>query len=492
MDRDKNGAFQVLRKAPKALTVTAIAGLRAGQTLADGAIRPGLGSLKIRRRATTTGTVIEWLFEWSREAKTARQSLGRYSATDAPGALTMKQARDEARRLQDLIKNGENPLAKRELEREARRIEQATVLAQSREAAQKTFGAMLDAYVASLKQRDKADSAYDAGNIFKNHVQTPFPDLWALPGASISPEHISRILTRLVGPDVPNKKGRTAVKLRSYMAAAFALALGASLDPMSPSAAAGFGVVSNAASAVPVKKMASSFNKAGERVLSTDEFRHFLAYLAVAPSTLPRLVLQLQVATGGQRLQQLLRLRHANIGPDTLTLFDPKGKRTHARAHVLPMTPEISEVLTAIAALRPTREDDDATTGELPAEEPDEIFASASGAVVVPESLSTVVREISDAMLANNHATQPFRAGDIRRTIETMMAGELRISKDVRAQLLSHGLTGVQDRHYDKGQHLAAKAAALRQWNAYVADTCIGTPAGDNVVGLASKRSKRA
>ena len=65
---------------------------------------------------------------------------------------------------------------------------------------------------------------------------------------------------------------------------------------------------------------------------------------------------------------------------------------------------------------------------------------------------------------------------EIRRTVETMLAETetLMISKDTRAQLLSHGLSGVQARHYDKGNHLPAKTDAMRKWNDFVADLCIG------------------
>jgi hypothetical protein len=70
-----------------------------------------------------------------------------------------------------------------------------------------------------------------------------------------------------------------------------------------------------------------------------------------------------------------------------------------------------------------------------------------------------------------------FSVGDNSRTVETVLAETLCVSKDTRAQLLSHGLTGVQDRHYDKGVHLAAKTAALRAWNDYLADLCIGASA---------------
>ena len=51
-------------------------------------------------------------------------------------------------------------------------------------------------------------------------------------------------------------------------------------------------------------------------------------------------------------------------------------------------------------------------------------------------------------------------AGDLRRTVETRLAAE-GISKDVRAHLQSHGLGGVQSKHYDRHDYLAEKRAAL-------------------------------
>jgi integrase len=459
--------------------------------LADGAIRPGAGSLKVRKRITAGGVVTEWLFEWNREGKTTRQSIGRYSVTEAENCLTLPQARAEAARLQSSIKVGEDPAAQREIDRAEKKAQQATMVAKVREAAEKTLKAMLDAYVAALRDKGKDGTAYDVENMFTNHVERAFPDLANMPAAQITPEHVSRILTRLVGTDVEAKKGRTALKLRSFMSAAFKLALGASTDPMAPAAAAGFGLTYNPAAAVPAGKMAAAFNRPGDRVLSVDELRHYLAHVAALPSTLTRLALQLQVVSAGQRFQQLLRIRHEDVNGQTFVLLDPKGRRSQPRQHVLPLVPEIAEILDELRAINPVENGE--TTALL--------FASRGGGPVAPETLSNTVQEISIAMIntlvktdggeAKSQAIAPFRGGDIRRTIETMLSETLRISKDTRAQLLSHGLTGVQDRHYDKGQHLDAKRAALRAWNDFVADQCIGdakgfdgdltlaTPAGD-------------
>ena len=50
------------RTVGKPLTSAAIAGMKPGQILADGAIDTGSGRLKIRKRQTKAGSVSEWLF----------------------------------------------------------------------------------------------------------------------------------------------------------------------------------------------------------------------------------------------------------------------------------------------------------------------------------------------------------------------------------------------------------------------------------------------
>lgn len=53
---------------------------------------------------------------------------------------------------------------------------------------------------------------------------------------------------------------------------------------------------------------------------------------------------------------------------------------------------------------------------------------------------------------------------DLRRTAETHMAA-LGISSDVRAQIQSHGLGGIQARHYDRHDYMPEKRAALEKWS---------------------------
>jgi integrase len=468
------------RTVGKPLTTAAIAAMKPGQLLADGGIDTGAGRLKLRKRQTQTGSVSEWLYIYWGGEKGKRVTIllngkaSRYSPKEQEGYLTIAQAREIARKLQADVHAGTDPAIQRELEKASTQKAQAAAINKLKDSKAKTLEALMDAYVSSLEAKGKAKSAYDVENLVKNHISTPFPALAVTPASDVSALDVSKILARLVGPDVAVKKGRTALKLRSYMAAAFKLAMGAELDPMAPLDAVGFELKVNPAAAVPATKMAAAYHSVGERTLSVDELHHYLRRLEALPSEMHRLALELQIMAGGQRMQQLLRLTRADLSTETFTLYDPKGKRAQPRTHVLPLLPELSERIEKLKELSPVSERN--VTGSL--------FASTGGSVINAETLSGVVQKISKDMVAAKESATPFRGGDIRRTCETMMAGALGIHKDTRAQLLSHGLSGVQDKVYDKGSHLSSKTVALQAWNGYLNAVRQGQTKASNVVQL--------
>ena len=82
---------------------------------------------------------------------------------------------------------------------------------------------------------------------------------------------------------------------------------------------------------------------------------------------------------------------------------------------------------------------------------------------------------------------EAFNVRDIRRTVETMLAG-LGISKDTRAQLLSHGISGVQAAHYDQHTYTDEKRAALVAWEQRLAEIATGKQAA-NVVQMNRKKA---
>ena len=87
------------------------------------------------------------------------------------------------------------------------------------------------------------------------------------------------------------------------------------------------------------------------------------------------------------------------------------------------------------------------------------------------------------ADISASRGGEAFDLRDIRRTVETMLAA-LAISKDIRAQLLSHGISGVQAAHYDRHTYTDEKRAALLAWERKLKAVRLAEPAPSNVVRL--------
>jgi hypothetical protein len=71
------------------------------------------------------------------------------------------------------------------------------------------------------------------------------------------------------------------------------------------------------------------------------------------------------------------------------------------------------------------------------------------------------VRAVADAMeQAGELEKGRFTVGDLRRTVETRLSA-VGLQPSEMAQLQSHGLGGVQQRHYNKHDYLQEKRSAL-------------------------------
>ena len=158
----------------------------------------------------------------------------------------------------------------------------------------------------------------------------------------------------------------------------------------------------------------------------------------------------------------------------TLRLWDGKGRRTQAREHLLPLAPQAAAL---VARLVDRAKGMESANAKAEGRSPD--FAglwlfSTRGRVPMTETTpGKRATEISASM-----GGEPFDLRAIRRTCETMLAA-LGISKDIRAQLLSHGISGVQAAHYDRHTYADEKRAALVAWEARMQAiiTCKDLPA---------------
>lgn len=160
-------------------------------------------------------------------------------------------------------------------------------------------------------------------------------------------------------------------------------------------------------------------------------------------------LLRFHLLTGGQRVEQLGRLTVADFdrAASAVSLEDPKGRRSTPRRHVLPLVRPALEALEVMTAPGLGPYLFTITGGETGA-----VYSTAQ------HRLSRVVSTMHEA---GELPGGPFTMGDLRRTVETRLA-EAGVSLEIRAQLQSHGLGGVQSRHYDRADYLAQKREALQ------------------------------
>lgn len=394
------------------------------------------------------------------DGRTVRHSLGIHGQPTADGIpLTADRARDLA-----MVKLGELTSGK-DLNAEKKALAQTRDDAKAHRAAAAayTLKALCEHYVAHQKGRGK-ESWQDAQNLFKLYVcgdeKHPPSEFSGLPARELT----ARQATALLRGVVEQGKLRTAAKLRAYLRAAYALAQGADTNAEAPAGLVLFNIETNPIASTGAL---SSGNKTRDVVLTETELGKAMRLLAQRladgyDDALAAILLSVQL--GGQRLAQVLRLAPDDVDVEggTVTLWDGKGRRKTARKHVLPIPKAAAPLVETILA---NRRGDEWVFGDK---------AAATTPDTVARKGGELLRE------ATGREVQPR---DLRRTAETVMAS-MGISKDLRAQIQSHGLGGVQDRHYDRHDYLGEKRKALEAWNKRLQALAEGKPAASNVKTL--------
>ena len=436
------------------VTVKALRTLAPKVWLSDGGPR-GAGTLVFRR---TNGVTRAYYRYTQPDGSRYALPLGHYDEDGANG-LTLAQARTKAGELSKLYLSGEKDVrayldaieADRKAALAAERTAQAEAAAQVEAGQRYTLSALCKAYVAALEAQGKTKSARDVRSAFNVHVASQYPILAKTPAKDITPQQVAAMVrtVREAG------KERTAGVLRSYLRAAFAMAIRAPFDSAVTSDMAGFGIEMNPADPIPTIPV-----RAGHRTLSAAELRDYLAALT---DDLPDLALKLAVRAGGQRMSQLLRARVADYNKDTQTLrlWDSKGKRREPREHLVPLAPKGAALVSQLIE-RAQRKSARSDSTESARHMNPSLWLSTGGATMAETTPGKRLAEIAAVI-----QVEPFNLRDVRRTVETMLAG-MGVSREIRAQLLSHGLGGVQAVHYDRHSYIDEKRAALRAWEAHL------------------------
>ena len=388
------------------------------------------GSLEARKLASGAVT-----FYWrvTINGKTAREVIGVYDPSAPPKSLqptskgysivaAMRAAEAlAAQHHANLDKGGFAGVkaAAKEAEDKAR--------AAKLEAAQFTLQALLTDYCDHLEALGRV-AHKDARSIFRLHVLEAWPKIAALPANQVTGEQIADMMRRTIELG----KARTSNKLRSYMRAAYQTAKAARSKPSIPVKFKSYNVTHNPGADTEPDESA---NKADMRPLSAEELRSYWQAIKAAPG-FRGAVLRLHLLTGGQRIEQLVNLRTENVTGDSIMLFDGKGRPGKPpRPHTIPLIP-----LAAAALL--------------------ECRPKGTFAISTDEGKTHLAATTLSAWAVEASTLPDFQAKRIRSGVETLLASA-RISSDIRGRLQSHGIAGVQARHYDGHDYMDEKRQAL-------------------------------
>lgn len=379
-----------------------------------------------------------------------RDSTGRYDdlplgsfAAEGNTGMTLKAAKSKARALSDRYRDGIRDLRQvmsaevREGERQREAaIREAEVEAATQRA---TLGALLMAYVSQL-ERDGKSSKRSVERAIERNVKVAWPALWETPAERVTADDLLSVIAKLANEG----KLREAAKLRAYIRAAFAAAIRARQDARALPALRDLRLTANPARDLVTITGAS---QARERALSVAELRAYWKRIS-ALSDPAGAMLRFHLLTGCQRIEQLGRLTVTAYDSDVtaVRLRDGKGRRTTPRAHDVPLVPAAVEAMQRMQG---------GVLGPF-------LFTVNGGeAGAAYATAQHRLRDVVNAMTTAGELEKGiFTLGDLRRTVETRLAAE-GVSAEARAQLQSHGLGGVQARHYDRHDYLTEKRRAL-------------------------------
>lgn len=390
------------------------------------------GALQARKLASGA---VQLYWRYSLAGKTSREPIGVYDPSAPPKKLEptprgygIAAALEKCRELAGVHAARADTGGLREAKVEKRKAFLAQKVADV-EKSTRTLQKLLDAYVAHLKGQGRR-SHVDANQIFKRHVTEAWPAVAEAPAVDLTPDQVLDMLRRLIEAG----KGRTANKLRSYLRAAYQCALDVRTTASIPVVFKAFGVVFNPAAQT---RRSAQFDRADKRPFSKSELRAYWKLICDRPGS-EAAMLRLHLLTGGQRIEQFVKLRWADVGDDALTIFDAKGRPGQGpRPHQIPLLRQARADLTALK-----RE------GE---------FAISTTAGKKPVSVRTLA---GWAHAVVGGSIEGFQLKRIRSGVETLLAAH-GVSREVRGHLQSHGLAGVQARHYDGHDYMPEKRMAL-------------------------------
>lgn len=439
---------------PLSLSSLAAASKRAAKTQKDVWLSDQTGYRGVGRLvARVSGHSTLFYFQHTKAHKRTRVLIGRFHQSTRAGFLTLDKAREAALMLSAQHRPGDQgPSITPPMGAQTGPVPDAVV-----ENPAVSLRALCEAYTEHLRANGQS-SARQVANAFKLYVLSH--PLAAKAANALSMQEAGSFLRALVNAG----KGHTAMQLRSYLHAAYEMAVTSQGDAYAPEAMCAMGITHN-----PIKdtKPLSKYSKARTRHLNEKEMGGLLRRLTAqvrdddqsSRGMSARAVL-LNVRLAGQRGMQLMSVPMTDADLDrtpapSVLLHDAKGARDVARPHLLLVEGPAQRHLRWFHA----RSDRLGSRW---------LFASVDPTVHIRQGdLSKCVNGIANDMLRTGESQTMFQFSDLRRTAETLLI-YLRVGKETRARLLSHGLSGVQDTNYVMWDFMEEKREALRRWNVYL------------------------
>lgn len=371
---------------------------------------------------------------------------------------SLVRARDKCRKARAQLDEGLDPQDEREKEEARRKAEEAEAeRLRQLEESRGTVKLLFESYVEHLKAAGKPSWKEAKRALEKDALPHLGEDTKA---GKITRDNIKLVISK----PIQNGAVTYSNRLLSYIKAAFSYGIRHDDDPKYIKRGKLFYIESHPAAGI---RPQSGAEKVGDRNLSTEEVCRLWNGLCGYGLALPtEIAIKLILATGGQRVIEVLGARWSEFRLDDALWELPPARTKNRRPHVVPLPPLALKLLKALQPITGTEEF---------------LFprrVQKDGPVPMPiTSLAQAVRRYCE-----DTGFDFFTPRDLRRTCKSRM-GEIGASKDIRDRIHNHALSDVSSKHYDRYDYLPQKRKVLEKWDAWLTRT-IRNETAENVVPL--------
>lgn len=409
------------------VTDAQVKSLKVGGELTDSFPGRGAGSLLFKRPTEQPPSVF---YRYRYERKTRLLKIGVFKSKSSVPGMTLEELRIRGRELAMILaKHGDPRTYLDEVQKEAelQKVEEMRVAAV--QASHGTFSDLFRDYIEGRRGKVRDDQIDEFERILKVDLLEVAPRVMEMKARDVRPSDIEQLLE----PIWERGAVRQAAKVRSFLRAAFTLALKSEYR-IGRGHRRRYALEGNPVDSVIV----DDESKPGERALSDEELRHFWNSISETKGVgfVMSRFFRFALALGGQRVEQVAREGWSsyNFNENTLRLIDAKGRGGVRRIHLVPLSER------ALAILREVR----AVNGESPwpwSSTDRQSFVTTSFAHAIADWLR------SPHGVLNGRKIERFTPRDLRRTCTQLMQRHC-IDSGLSDHLQSHGQVGIVEDHY--------------------------------------------